>query len=173
MIRRSLRAARATLVDLLIICLLLPAVAHAGDCAPLVRPLLLQPAPDAAQLEAVKAVCERAARAGDPRATYQLSFFYLGLGGRWQPALAIPLIREAAEQGVAEAQYWLAWQSEAGPALPHNEAVAVSWYQRAADSDHRLALQRLADAYERGEMGLRVDPGRALALRARLRRCDQ
>ena len=76
-----------------------------------------------------------------------------------------------AGRGVSEAQYWLAWQYEAGPLLAHDPAMALDWYQRAAVLNHRLAIGRLADAYERGELGLAPDAGKALELRARQSRC--
>ena len=152
---------------------LLPAHAKAGECRALVRPLLMQAAPPAPELARVQALCRAESRDGDPDATYQLAFFLLGLGGVWQPDDALPLIRSAANRGVSEAQYWLAWQSEAGPVLPHDDQIALGWYRMAADANHRLALQRLADAWERGELGLPVDSRKALEFRARIRRCDE
>lgn len=146
---------------------------HAGVCRSELRPLLLQAAPAADRIAAVRAHCEAEANAGDADATYQLALFHLGLGGEWDPAAAIPLIRSAAERDVAEAQYWLAWQSESGPELPHDEAVALGWYQRAAAGRHRLALERLATALERGELGLAVDEKAALQLRAQIRKCEE
>ena len=159
---------------LLLIALPLGAVpASTGECRSLLRPLLLaaDPAPEA--LERARSVCTSEADAGDAEATYQLSFFSLGLGGTWKPQQAIPLIRSAADRGVTEAQYWLAWQSEAGPELPHDTAVALGWYQKAAAGRHRLALQRLADAWERGELGLPVDARKSLEFRAQIRRCEE
>jgi TPR repeat protein len=115
---------------LLLICLVSsPLLATAGDCRARLHPLLLQPEPAADDLARVKSLCAAEAGAGDADATYQLALFSLGLGGNWQPAEAIPLIRSAADQGVSEAQYWLAWQSESGPALPHDPAVALYWYE--------------------------------------------
>lgn len=146
--------------------------ALAGECRDSLRPLLLKAEPDALQLAQVRRLCEQQSAAGDPDATYQLALFHLGLGGDWDPATAIPLIRQAAAQGVSEAQYWLAWQSEAGPELVHDNAAALDWYQRAAASRHRFALQRLAVAYEKGELGLPVDERQALELRAQIRRCE-
>lgn len=162
---------------LLSLCLLglslLPAISHASDCRALVRPLLMQTNHDADDLARVRSLCMTEADAGDPEATYQLAFFSLGLGGNWQPDEALTLIRSAANSGITEAQYWLAWQSEAGPALPHDRDVALGWYRKAADGNHRLALQRLADAWERGELGLAVDARKSLEYRARIRRCDE
>jgi len=162
---------RPTLLLLGLSCL--PVLAQAGDCRTLVRPLLLQAEPDAAEVSRVRSLCAAEAASGDADATYQLSFFSLGLGGDWQPDEAIPLIRSAADDGITEAQYWLAWQSEAGPALPHDTRTALAWYEKAAAGNHRLALQRLADAWERGELGLPVDARKSLELRARIRRCEE
>ena len=153
--------------------LMVSALAHGGECRDTLRPLLLHPDPDPASLSAVRALCERAAAGGETDALYQLSFFDLGLGGGWNPEAAIPLIEQAAGAGVPEAQYWLAWQLEEGPLLPDDRAAALSWYERAAAVDHRLALDRLARAYEKGELGLKPDARRALELRARIRRCDE
>lgn len=155
---------------LLLFCCQAPA--WAGICRSELRPLLLQAEPDAAALAAVRSICETEANAGDADATYQLALFHLGLGGEWSPAEAIPLIRSAAERDVSEAQYWLAWQSENGPELPHDQAVALGWYQRAAAGRHRLALERLATAWEHGELGLPADAKQALKLRAQIRKCE-
>lgn len=157
----------------LLVLSLLPVHAQANQCRAQLRPLLMQAEPPAAELERVQALCRAESRDGDPDATYQLSFFLLGLGGIWQPDDALPLIRSAASDGVSEAQYWLAWQSETGPLLPHDENIALSWYQKAAAGNHRLALQRLADAWERGELGLPVDSRKSLEFRAQIRRCEE
>lgn len=149
-----------------------PGIVYAGVCRSELRPLLLQAQPDAAALAAVRSVCETEANAGDADASYQLALFHLGLGGNWSPVEALPLIRSAAERDVAEAQYWLAWQSESGPELPHDEAVALDWYQRAAAGRHRLALERLAVAWEQGQLGLPVDARKALQMRAQIRKCE-
>lgn len=156
--------------SLLLFCCQAPA--WAGICRSELRPLLLQAEPDATALASVRTVCETEANAGDADATYQLALFHLGLGGEWSPAEAIPLIRFAAERDISEAQYWLAWQSESGPELPHDQSVALEWYQRAAANRHRLALERLVTAYEQGELGLPVDEKQALKLRAQIRKCE-
>jgi TPR repeat protein len=145
---------------------------HAGECRARLRPLLLETAPDPAALAEVRRGCAAEVEAGDADSLYHLALFHLGLGGEWQPALAIPMIREAAASGVPEAQYWLAWQTEAGPLLPHDPAQALGWYERAADANHRLALARLAQAWEAGELGLPRDPRRAAEYRARQARCE-
>ena len=146
------------------------ALAVAGDCRSGVRPLLLQQNRSAALIAEAREVCEVEAALGDPDAEYQLALFSLGLV-EWAPAVAIPKIRSAAAKGVSEAQYWLAWHYEEGPLLDDDADQARHWYQRAADGEHRLALQRLAAAHEKGELGLRRDRGRAALYRARAERC--
>jgi TPR repeat protein len=158
-------------LTLLLATLALARGAAAGDCRTSLRPLLLDPEPDPAALIEVRRGCEAEAAAGDADALYQLALFHLGLDGEWQPEAAIPMIREAAGRGIPEAQYWLAWQLEAGPLLLHDTAAALAWYRRAAAAEHRLALARLAAAYEAGELGLARDPRRAAEYRARQAQC--
>ena len=145
--------------------------ALAGECRASVRPLLLATQVDPGRLAQVRELCSAEADAGDPQATYQLALLALGVGGNFEPDMALPLIRDAAGRGVSEAQYWLAWQYEAGPLLQHDSALALDWYQRAAALNHRLALARLADAYEHGELGVPVSARRAEEFRARQARC--
>ena len=147
------------------------AAVSAGECRGVMRPLLLQSHADELEVDKALAVCQREANAGDPMAAYQLAIASLSVNGRFEPDAAIPMIRDAATAGVPEAQYWLAWQYEAGPLLAHDTATALGWYQRAAGLNHKLAIARLAEAYERGELGLAADAGKALELRARQARC--
>jgi TPR repeat protein len=143
-----------------------------GECRAALRPLLMQSDPPAPGLARVRELCETGLATGDPDAAYQLALLDLGLQ-RWQPETAIPLIKEAAIAGVPEAQYWLAWQYEAGPLLENDSALALRWYQAAAVREHRLALQRLANAYAAGELGLPEDSRLAIEYRARAERCAQ
>lgn len=143
----------------------------AAECRSMLRPLLRDQAPLAAEVERARNLCQAQAEAGDADATYHLALTYLGLGGRWEPDSAIPLIQLAAERGVAEAQYWLAWQHESGLLLPHDTSRALGWYLRAAQAQHRLALARLARAHEFGELGLPIEPRRAGEYRARQAHC--
>jgi TPR repeat protein len=148
-----------------------PAQAVAGQCREHLRPLLLSHDPDSQTVAELRRLCEREADDGDADASYQLALFDLGLGGAWNPEAAVPRILDAASRGVAEAQYWLAWQYEAGPLLPDDAATALGWYRRAASANHRLAIARLAQAYEAGELGLPRDPLQAAQFRAREAQC--
>ncbi len=144
----------------------------AGECRDRLKPLLLASAPSPVHLAAARNLCVGAYDRGDPDAAYQLALLDLGLEV-WRPARAIPLVKSAATAGVSEAQYWLAWQHEEGPLLPNDWAQALYWYQSAAEQEHRLALQRLADAYARGELGLKPDARLAMNMRSRAQRCAQ
>ncbi len=159
------------LLSVLLLALIGTSAALAGDCRARLRPLLLDTNPDPAALQGVRELCQSEADAGDADSLYQLALFDLGLGGRWEPREAIPKITEAAADGVPEAQYWLAWQYEAGPLLPHDPGIALGWYERAANANHRLAIARLAQAYAAGELGLNRDPLRAAEYKARESQC--
>lgn len=141
-----------------------------GTCRAVLRPLLLQSSPDQATLREVQLLCAAEAEAGDAGALYQSSLFHLGLLD-WDVDKALPMIQSAARQGVPEAQYWLAWQYEAGPLLPNDAELALEWYELAGDNEHRLALDRLATAYQNGELGLGANYRKAAEMRARAERC--
>lgn len=142
----------------------------AGACRAALRPLLLQSPPDLLALREVQALCAAEAEAGDPDAMYQSALFHLGLLD-WDVEAAIPMIQTAARQGVPEAQYWLAWQYEEGPLLQNDTELSLQWYELAGDNAHRLALDRLADAYQDGELGLQANHRKAAEMRARAERC--
>ena len=142
------------------------------ECRASLRPLLLQTNPDPEQLSRIRQLCKTEVDAGDPVAIYHLSFFYLGLGN-WDAERATSLILTAAQGGVPEAQYWLAWQYDAGPLLPNDPSQALRWYQLAAENNHRLALHRLAEAYENGALGLEADIRKAGFYRARAAQCAE
>jgi TPR repeat protein len=141
-----------------------------GECRAALRPLMLQNPPPQDALLAVRSLCAAEAEAGDADAEYQLAMLHLGLID-WDVDKAVPMIQSAAQRGVPEAQYWLAWQYEEGPLLPNDARLAVQWYRSAGENDHRLALDRLATAYQRGELGLPVDSQKATEMRARAEAC--
>lgn len=139
-------------------------------CRDALRPVLLQSSPDRALLTDILRLCEGQAEGGDPDALYQLSLLYLGLL-TWQPHKAIPMIRSAADSGIPEAQYWLAWQHESGPLLNNDTELALHWYLLAGEQEHRLALNRLAGVYADGDLGVPADAKKASLYRARAARC--
>jgi len=126
--------------------------------------------PDVTDVRSATAACSVAYADGDTSAAYYLGLLDLGVAD-WQPERATNLISVAAQAGMPEAQYWLAWQLEEGPLLPNDTLQALQWYENAAEQSHPLALARLADAYEAGDLGLRRAPARAAELRALAASC--
>jgi TPR repeat protein len=62
----------------------------------------------------------------------------------------VGLYEKAAEQGNAEAQYWLACCYFDGACVEQNNELALNWLEKAANHDHAEAEIRLADCYAQG-----------------------
>lgn len=58
--------------------------------------------------------------------------------------------REAAEQGHAKAQVYLAMGYDLGLGVPRNDTEAARWYRRAAEQGHAGAQSHLANMYNQG-----------------------
>lgn len=89
------------------------------------------------------------ARAGDPRAQYSLA---TRLAGAQPPdyGQAANWFREAAIQGVPNAQYNLGVLYERGLGVPQDDTRALLWYHSAAEQDHPLAQFNLGVMYSAG-----------------------
>ena len=70
-------------------------------------------------------------------------------------------IRQAAEQGDAEAQFYLGEAFYTGTALPRDYTAAASWYKKAAAQGSAAAQNRLGAMYASGQ-GLSKDRQQAL-----------
>lgn len=68
----------------------------------------------------------------------------------------------AAEQGFAEAEFGLARMYASGEGVERDSDRAVELFTRAANQGYSPAIQVLALAYEKGQLGLRVDYDKAL-----------
>ena len=71
---------------------------------------------------------------------------------------AARLVRQAADRNEKYAQYTLARYYQFGKGVPESDREAVYWFRRAADNDSALAMDALAQAYRRGELGLERSP---------------
>lgn len=91
---------------------------------------------------------EIAAQRGDAVAQYELGLQRLS-GGQTQEAVA--LLRRAANQGLAMAQYRLAKLFERGEGVPVDLAQARLWTERAAAAGNRKAMHDLGVFFARGE----------------------
>ena len=63
--------------------------------------------------------------------------------GRGDFASALRAVRPLAEQGDADAQYYLGAMYENGRGVRQNYAEAAKWYRRAAEQSHAEAEMRL------------------------------
>jgi len=88
------------------------------------------------------------AAAGDPRAQHDLAIRLSGEDG--DLAEAARLFREAAIQGLANAQYNLAVLYERGLGVRADETRALLWYHSAAEQGHPLAQYNLGNMYASG-----------------------
>ena len=66
-------------------------------------------------------------------------------------ATAVRLLRQAADNGGAMAQYVLGDMYERGEGVPKDYATAAAWYRKAADQGLALAQYYLGDLYEEGK----------------------
>lgn len=98
---------------------------------------------------------------GDVRAEGAAETFEKGLAAYNRGDLpgALPLFRQAAEDGSADAQAWLGYLLD----LAEENTEAVRWYRAAADQGHKEGLAGLADMYAKGE-GVEKDLAEARSL---------
>lgn len=104
-------------------------------------------------------VLQPLAEQGDAKAMYHIShLYYLGVGGATRDAeKASQLIHTAAEKGYVQAQQQLAHNYERGLYGHIDNEAAVKWYATAAQAGSCPAINRLAKAFEYGELGLAKD----------------
>jgi localization factor PodJL len=91
---------------------------------------------------------EQAAASGDAVAQFQMGLQRLRDG---DALLGANLVRKAAAQGLAAAQYRLAKLHERGEGVPKDLAEARRWTERAAFAGNRKAMHDLAVYYAQGE----------------------
>lgn len=90
------------------------------------------------------ALFEAAAARGLPEAKANLGVLYLHGYGIADCEYGLALVREAADDGLAVAQHYLAWLYHAGIRLPQDLDAACMWYARAAESGHAKSQYQLA-----------------------------
>jgi hypothetical protein len=97
------------------------------------------------------------ARAGDPKAEYEIGLRYAngaGVAQDWEKAMS--WFERAANRGIASAQWRLGLGYVRGIGLDRNNAKAVAWFKRAANQGHIGAQRALGDLYLDG-VGVRQD----------------
>ncbi len=71
--------------------------------------------------------------------------------------IAYDRLQLSAERGVALSQYMMGEVARSGTLFPVNEALASSWYQKAALQGHGAAIYQLGLMYRDGRGGLPQD----------------
>jgi len=110
---------------------------------------------------------EKAAENKVPEALFMLGQHYMTDAQQHDLSRGFNLIKEAAERGYTPAMTLLAANYEYWPPVK-NEQMAFAWYSRAALAGEQVAMERLAEAYEKGEVGLEKSPKDAAWWRARI-----
>ncbi|PHR91501.1 MAG: hypothetical protein COA69_09885 [Robiginitomaculum sp.] len=99
---------------------------------------------------AQKLTLEAAAKNGEPIAQFQLGLSHLEAG---RNAEAVRLIRLAANQGQAAAQYRLGKLYEAGIGVDANAKTAMDFLERSAEGGNRIAMHDLGHYHAIGAVG--------------------
>jgi TPR repeat protein len=71
------------------------------------------------------------------------------------------MLEEAARLGDDTAMVELAAAYEQGLGVAADQSQALAWLERAAQADNALAIERLAEVYAEGELGVSPDSARA------------
>lgn len=86
---------------------------------------------------------------------------------------AVVWYRKAAEQGNAAGQYGLGMEYATGEGITKDLKQAEQWIRKAAEQDYVTAVDVMAQAYRKGELGLAPDPVQADVWHQRLLRLKQ
>ncbi len=113
----------------------------------------------AGDAQAAKAWLEPAARSGEVNAAYALALV-LRAQSPARDAEAMRWLQQAANAGHPAAMFVLGNALRNGEGIAIDEAAALARYRQSAELDYPPALQTLAMAYQRGELGLPRDPER-------------
>lgn len=102
---------------------------------------------------------DKAARQDYLPGRYSLARVYLtGVGVAKNPQLALQQLLPLAEREYAPAQLQLGLMYDAGIGTERDLKAAEHWVRRAAENQHPQAVKAMAEAYQRGLLGLDKDP---------------
>jgi len=102
----------------------------------------------------------RAAEMGHAPAQSRLAYL---LDNAEQNEAASEWYQLAAEQGFAEAEFGLGTMYASGEGVERDSDKAVELFTRAANQEYTQAIRVLVLAYEKGQLGLRIDYDKSLA----------
>ncbi len=123
------------------------------------------------------ALWHQLATEGDTRARYHIGILHMyGLGkAEFDQQLAVQNVRAAAEGGYPVAQSLMGFLVERsdGTLVVTGDEAALNWWRKGAEGNHCVAVRRMQQAYEQGELGLAADPAKASEWAARRETCDR
>ena len=132
----------------------LAALAETGDTRSLLGLAYIRLNPNSESFEPARAIelLTRAAKAGDPEAQYELAKLYeQGVGTDPDPARALALYREAADQNFADAINDLGFLTyQGGLGVVADPGAALRLFERAADLRHPEAMYNFAALIDDG-----------------------
>jgi len=102
------------------------------------------------------------------RAAYWLGVLLRSAEGGRRYAEAAPWLEQAAAAGLPAAQFLLGNACRDGEGVPADPAMALAWWEAAAEAEDAEALQALAQAWREGGLGLPRDEARAATYLAEL-----
>lgn len=115
---------------------------------------------DRADIVDAMALYRQAAEAGHAPAQARLAYL---LDNSESNEEAVTWYRQAAEQGYADGQFGLAHMYAIGEGTEKKPGEAVGLFTLAAQQGHARAIRVLAQAYEKGELGLQVNYAQAVS----------
>ena len=109
---------------------------------------------DRADIVSAMAFYRKAAEAGYAPAQTRLAYL---LDQSEENEEAVAWYKRAIENGDAAAEFGLAGMYVSGDGIPQNTEEALRLFTSSANKNHIPAIHVMAAAYEKGEMGLRID----------------
>lgn len=124
-----------------------------------------------ADLAKARALLEQGVQQNNACSQHYLAFMYMNgmVTALPDTKRALELDKLAAGNGDAEAQYNIGKANEIGWVEYSTDAEAFSWYAHSASRGYPLAMERLAEAYEKGQLKQKEDPEKAALWRERAR----
>lgn len=116
-----------------------------------------------------RSLLEEGAQQNNACSQHYLAFMYMSGMITMLPdtGRALELDKLAASNGDAEAQYNIGKANEIGWMEYSTDVEAFSWYENSAVRGYPLAMERLAEVYEKGQLKQKEDPEKAALWRER------
>ena len=123
----------------------------------------------AADPQKARALFEAGMTQNNACSQHYMAFMYMNAMIRTLPdtKTALELDRLAAGNGDPEAQFNMGWANEIGWVEYSTDQEALNWYKHSASRGYPLAMERLAEVFENGQLRQKADPNAATMWRKR------